>query len=141
MSWDVARARKVLRSLFDTAVAPCRPLAAPCLSLRRLKRSSMRSRLSRALFPRAARGVPRRVKPLRADRRCHPCGGLHAGEEILRLPSIRRRARSPSRTAMSSRGRTAGARNTSISLLIKDETSTKSKTRRQRKAFGFQSNL
>ncbi len=112
MSWDVARARKVLRSLFDTAVAPCRPLAAPCLSLLRLKRSSTRSRLSRALFPRAARGVPRRVKPLRADRRCHPCGGLHAG-----------------------------ARNTSISLLIKDETSTKSKTRRQRKAFGFQSNL
>ncbi len=96
MSWDVARARKVLRSLFDTAVAPCRPLAVPCLSLRRLKRSSTRSRLLQALFPRAARGVPRRVKPLRADRRCHPCGGLHAGGEILRLPSIRRRARSPS---------------------------------------------
>jgi len=85
MSWDVARARKVLRSLFDTAVAPCRPLAAPCLSLRRLKRSSTRSRLSRALFPRAVRGVPRRVKPLRADRRCHPCGGLHAGARDIAI--------------------------------------------------------
>ena len=84
MSRDVARARKVLRSLFDTAVAPCRPLAAPCLSLRRLKRSSMRSRLSRALFPRAARGVPRR-KPLRADRRSHPCGGLHAGARDIAI--------------------------------------------------------
>ncbi len=140
MSWDVARARKVLRSLFDTAAAPCRPLAAPCLSLRRLKRSSTRSRLLQALFPRAARGVPRRVKPLRADRRCHPCGGLHAGARNIAI------ALDPAASAFAVEdgyelARTAGARNTSISLLIKDETSTKSKTRRQRKAFGFQSNL
>jgi len=141
MSWDVARARKVLRSLFDTAVAPCRPLAAPCLSLRRLKRSSTRSRLSRALFPRAARGVPRRVKPLRADRRWHPCGGLHAGARNIAIALDPAASAFAVKDAMSSRGRTAGARNTSISLLIKDETSTKSKTRRQRKAFGFQSNL